>query len=492
MANNPLSLDENGEWAGMWWLPDAPNQQVPGMLHYDSESGLSLSLIGAFENRIMSNPSPGVTIFHEGSKTWNVIYGAAEQREITLLGCYPTNSKRTIGARVKTPDKQTIKITTALIGVHVDSEDKKLFSAVEISVEDIGRWGASSVIEMFLGATNGHLDGSGTLQVKPIPKQSVDVNGTEFILSHRYTLPSLDQQRSSTVGHIDDTTFMRIDPAEVCSVWDAQNYTRLIQDLVALATHRAVGVIWLRLKLSEKTNPALRTQRSQEHNVDVLHSPLRVGVHDMKAVQSNHMLFTCKDIPLKEIIPQWCKVYERLRPALNMILGLRYAPAQYVENNLLTAVGAAEVLHRNLKIDEPPIPSKEFKPMREAILEHVPEEYKEHIKGLLRNAPTLRERLCALAARPDKEAISSLIPNVDSWAQRTTQARNDLTHEGRTSNHSLKELIAIVNVTTAVVILNLLNEIGLSAELQRKIVQQHPQLHETAQQANTLLNSPKK
>lgn len=57
-----------------------------------------------------------------------------------------------------------------------------------------------------------------------------------------------------------------------------------------------------------------------------------------------------------------------------MILGLRYAPARYVENNLLTAVGAAEVLHRGLGIDDRPMPADEFKPMREAMLAHVPED----------------------------------------------------------------------------------------------------------------------
>ncbi|MFJ6743148.1 hypothetical protein ACIQOU_30250 [Streptomyces sp. NPDC091279] len=39
-------------WTG--WLPDDPDEQVPGMLRYAPESGLSLSLIGAFEDRITS------------------------------------------------------------------------------------------------------------------------------------------------------------------------------------------------------------------------------------------------------------------------------------------------------------------------------------------------------------------------------------------------------------------------------------------------------
>lgn len=52
-------------------------------------------------------------------------------------------------------------------------------------------------------------------------------------------------------------------------------------------------------------------------------------------------------------------------------------------------------------------------------------------------------------------------------------------------------MIAIVDVTTAVVILNLLHEVGLSAEQQRKIVKEHPQLRATARQASQHLYAPK-
>src|SRR5687768_14138142 len=122
MANDPLNLDEAGEWAGLWWQPDNTRERVPGVLRYDPEGGLSLSLIGAFEDRITSNPAPGLTMVHEGTRTWDVIHGAAEQREISLLGCVPTGGKRTMGARVNSPDTQILTAMTAIIGAHVSGE----------------------------------------------------------------------------------------------------------------------------------------------------------------------------------------------------------------------------------------------------------------------------------------------------------------------------------------------------------------------------------
>lgn len=321
MANDPLNLADEHEWAGVWWLPDAPDEQVPGVLRYDSNGGLSLTLIGAFEDRIMSNPAPGKTVFHKGRRTWDVVHGAAEQREITLLDCYPTSSNRTIGARVRTSDKQTIEAITALIGVHISSEVEEAFSAAEVSVEDLGHWGASSTFEASLSAPDGRLDGSGTISVKPVPAQSVVVDGTKFTLGHRHTLPFFDQRRGGTVGRVRDTTFVRVDPVESCSMNDAKDFARLIQDLIALAMHRAAGVIWLRLELAEETDNSPSARGLWVRNVDVIYSPLKMGQHDAKAIQPRRVFFTCDDLPFEEIIPRWCEVHERLRPALNMILG---------------------------------------------------------------------------------------------------------------------------------------------------------------------------
>jgi hypothetical protein len=489
MANDPLNLDESAEWAGLWWLPDDPDQQVPGVLRYEPEDGLVLSLIGAFEDRVMSNPSPGVVRVHEGHRMWDVIHGVAEHREITLLACVPNSSKRTFGAQVKSPDKQTVMATTALIGAHISGEDDAAFSAAEVSVEDLGLWAASSVFEGFIGAHDGKPDGSGSISVRPSEAQSVVVDGTEFRLSHRHTLPFFDQRRGVTVGRMRDTVFVQIVPTDPFSLSGALGTASLVQDLIALATHRAAGVIWLRLELAEADSVPRGDRSSLRRNADVLYSPSVLGKHDAKAVDHNRVFFTCASFPFEEVVPRWCEAHGRLQAATNMILGLRYAPARYVENNLLTAVGAAEVLHRGLGIGGRPMPADEFKPMREAMLAHVPEDHRERFRGVIHNDPTLRDRLYALAARPDDEAVGLLMPDVDRWARRTTRARNDLAHEGKTP-HSIEELIAIVEMTTAVVILNVLHELGLPAERQREIVREHPQLRATARIAREWLVVP--
>ena len=198
VTNNPLNLDESPEWAGLWWLPEEPDKRVPSTLRYDGEGHVTLSIIGAFEDRIPSNPAPGLTLYHEGTRTWDVIHGVAEQREITLLGCVPTKGKRSIFSRVKSPDTQTITAMIAIIGAHISGEDDAAFATVEVSIEDLWLWAASPVFEAFLNTSEGKIDGSWALSSKPVEEQLVTVDGTEYSLAHTQTLPFFAQCKSDS------------------------------------------------------------------------------------------------------------------------------------------------------------------------------------------------------------------------------------------------------------------------------------------------------
>lgn len=417
MSSDPLLLAESQEWPGLWWLPDAKDERVPGVLRYDREGGATLSLIGTFEDRIMTEVSPGLTTLHEGSRTWSAIHGVAEKREITLLGCIPTKTNRAFGARVKSPDTQTVKAQIVLLGVHAADDDDALFAEAGASIDNLGRWAAEVIFSALISAPEGKgFDGSGSISVRPFKSTSVLVDGTEFILGHLRNPPHFAECRGRTTARIRDTVFLRMVPSAAFSLAEGLSFAKSFQDLISLATHRAAGLIWLRLKLTDEGPGAERHPASRY--VHVLYSPAIVGERDAKAVEHHDMFFTCDDIPFEEIVPRWCEVRDRLQAATDLILALRYSPAQYVESRLLMAAGAAEALHRALGIEERPMPVAEFNAMRDAMLELAPEKQRERLKGAIRNDVTLRDRLHDLAARPDAQAVSELGRVAKSIAER--------------------------------------------------------------------------
>lgn len=475
IMNDPLHLDESFEWVGHWWLPDDLEKKVPGILRYDGEGGIALLLIGGFEDRVMSQSAYGIVSYHFENKKWYVIRGMAEHREITLFDCALKSSRRTLDIEPQGPYKQNIEARMALFGVHVESAEVPAFSVAEMSIEDLTRWAATSTMECTYGMSENELDGTSSISIKPVALQSAVIDDAEFCLVNQHTLPFFEYFKGQTVGRVCKTVLMRIKSKSPISLNYALDKVKLVQDLISFATDRASGVIWLRLELPQG-GCELPNGKRLPKGVDVLYSPLAFGCHDAKAVDPHRVFFTCDSLPFEQILPRWSEKYEQLRSAINMVSGLRYAPSSFIENNLLTAVGAAEVLHRGLDIDTKPIPEVDFKKIRDNMLEKVPETYRKRFKAAIRNEPTLRDRLLDLAERLDREVVELLIPDFHYWAKRTVKARNDLAHEGKTPKHSLEELVAVVEVTKAVVVLSLLNEIGLPIEQQLKIVEEHPRL----------------
>lgn len=474
-------LDKSADWTGHWWLPENTENVVPGVLRYDPAGGLGLDLIGGFEDRILRPIKHGVAVM-QGSRSWPVIVGVADNKEITLIDCWPSHSK-TYGMSFDGPHKQTIRAMTGLVGVHLDDIEQAVFNELRVSVENLGLWSNSSVFDGVIGIKDDKFDGTGSITVQSVEEPSVTVDGIKITLAHEHTLPHFDRRRGESVGRMRDTVFVKLEAESPYTFATARDQARAIQDLLSLATNRASGLLWMQLRLQREEDNAPNAYSKLPRDVAVYTDSVVQGDADAHALDHHDVLFTCEHVPFADVISRWWKTRRTLHAASNMVLGLRYAPARYLEGNLLTAVGAAEVMHRALGMEKERIPREEFDALREALLQCTPAEHKSWIKGSVRNDITLRERLRDLASRPSSEAMARLVPDVEEWAKVSTQARNDLAHTGLTARHSIDELVAAVRVTTAVVIMNLVQELGVPEGRQLEVVSDNPELRHTAELA---------
>ena len=71
--------------------------------------------------------------------------------------------------------------------------------------------------------------------------------------------------------------------------------------------------------------------------------------------------------------------------------------------------------------------------------------------------------------------MTKLVPDPATWARAAVRARNDLAHRG-TTEPDHEKLRAVVQVTAAVVIMNLLKEIGVPSDRLSAALQEHPDL----------------
>jgi hypothetical protein len=70
--------------------------------------------------------------------------------------------------------------------------------------------------------------------------------------------------------------------------------------------------------------------------------------------------------------------------------------------------------------------------------------------------------------------METLVPDAHTWAKEATLARNGIAHDGRSDAHSIEDLYAVAEVTHAVVILNLLSQLGIPPERLARALTEHP------------------
>lgn len=479
-------LAESAEWAGLWWLPDEPGAQVPGTLRYSPDTGLRLDLIGRFENKRVTKLSPGVIAYGEGHG-WQVIQGVAQHRRITLFDCFARRGQVTWGARVASPDSQSIVASAAVVGAHVEDREACVFSAVTVSVDNLTQWAAESRQTVSRSAPDAEGRRATSVAIEPTDDHVVSVGDVEYRLTHRPSVTAAIRRRGGVSASAQDQAVITASPSAAVSLDAALRTAVLVQDLVSLATNSAAGIISVGLDLAPSgAGPAGSRGMA---GTCALFQPAAVGDPDTRAIDGPEMLFSCATVPFEELMPAWCHLDERVHPAIAMVLGLRYLSDQYVETQLLVAAGAAEALHQALPHTNSPVPQEAFASIREAALAQVPEAYQGWFKSKIRNTPTLRDRLVDLAAHADPEATGMLIPDAAEWARVTVRARNDLAHTGRSVAVSFEQLVAATEATRALVLLDLLQELNVPGEEQRRVVRDNGWFRYAARQADEHLRA---
>lgn len=458
MNESPFPFAEKGEWVGHWWLPENPDNKVAGTLIYDGEGGLNLKLDNHFDGY---NPDEvgeirkdeqGNLFRAARSKdllfSYDVIYGVADGVDITLMDAVDKSFARSERSDL---NDRIISVDKLILGQCVENKSNKLFGGIRVSVDNLGF---------------GYLmEGE---------KKEIDFGGRYIELCNVNKIEASDG----------DDLFCRILVNDGVSLEEALEEARVIQNFVSFATNQNSGIVWLQLE------GAGDVSSSDNKCVNIIYSPMKIGEGYGWAGHISDAQLASKAFPFVESLAKWFELVACARAAVNMVMAIQLEDMPFIENNLLAVTGAAEVLHRNLKIRPHMHDAAEFKKMKKEIMNVVPDWYKETAMSNLRNDPSLRVRLMDLAELVHKDSISHLVPDVEYWVKKTVKARNDLTHKGVAPKQSTEELLAIVDVTKTIIRLVILERLGVSKEYQNEIVKNYRQYINVARRAREWLTPP--
>jgi hypothetical protein len=192
-----------------------------------------------------------------------------------------------------------------------------------------------------------------------------------------------------------------------------------------------------------------------------------------------------------------------------VLLGLDYQPIGYYEVRLFNAAAAGEGFHAGLYADSTAVDPDEHDALKKSVsrllkgigkkqarktvegaLESVQEGLRDKVLGMLEGVPSekqrgwvmnqlgenrkgLNERYKELTEKADSEAVGELLTNVDRWAGWLRDARNAI---GHVNTGRLQEKIPekaryrLQDITRALLHLVLIAELGISADVQRRVV----------------------
>lgn len=494
---SPLLLCEEHEWQGYWWLPENPGNLVPGVLKYDGKGKIFLELIGSFSGFSYFDGN----LYIPGLENWGIVYGTSGNSEITLFGVSTTESNVSFSGNPGAV-LQVAVVDRAIVGAHILDKEDKIFSGFEVGIEDLNLWVKSSEsefkdedIDEDIENEIGEKKCGISLSVKPIPAAVVSDNLYNII--HSFSPGKIEYLAGETVGTISDKVCMKVDYADPNNLQRVLEEVGTLQKLISFAVSRFVGIISLRLYSSEGESS------DQSQPVDVLYSLSNVGCPDSKGADSRNVLFTCELVSVDKVLPLWYELYGQLQNAANEILSLHYSPKISDKNALLTAVNSAEILHFNLEkqgkiseVEEMAECQSDRESRTEKSGEKDVENQKEGVasahkvnKG--RKQKLLKVRLKELANRIGENIISLVVPDVEYWAEAAAKSRNKISHEGHVLHYDENAQKAIILVTTCVVILNILKELGFSSENQMNIVRGNPGMRRAFYNAQLYLMPPK-
>ncbi|WP_337007373.1 MULTISPECIES: HEPN domain-containing protein [unclassified Microbacterium] len=479
-------LSEPNDWTGHWWLPEEPDKKVPGVLSFKPESGLRLRLIGGWDYHVTRPGLNGSTIVTNEVKSWPMVHGYGGNKPVTLLNASLATAR---GGLFGEPDTLEVRASTALVGALMETPDEAAFVAGVGDIEDLTVWSRRSGVEsrVQFGAQSGET--MGEIELRRLSPLTATAGPLSVKLSHYAWYPFSEDSRSQRVTRVRESQvirFEREDPQPLEYWVDLLSSTA---DLMSLSTLRACGIVSMRVYVPPTPDqwPETHPMRDQPNEVTIYMERIVKPRPDDDALPFRNYVLTLADLPFEELMPRWLEIRDKFAAARSMILGLRYVRNGYVETRLVTAVAAAESMHRALT-PAPPIPPVEFKALRRTLLDAVAPERKAWLADRLTehsNVPTLKQRLLDLVGRVG-DAGHRLVHNPEVWAKAAKDGRNLLAHTGSASN-DLEHLHAVTEVTASVVILNLLYELGVSQEVLSKAVDEHPVLSHAAHLARRVL-----
>ncbi|MGV9928344.1 ApeA N-terminal domain 1-containing protein [Nocardia rhamnosiphila] len=455
---------------GWFYLPEAPDDRVPGILKWEPSNGGKLELIGGFspEPEYRESPNGGGYVTNQivGDVRAGTIYGESDSgKKLSIWDAQRGNYTAGMSGQVR---EEFWESSWVCVGVHLSSPQDAAFSKATLVLDELyyltddsrfcpPQWVSIEGVEN----PGDRLDNGTRLMPYVLPviggyhaeyvqaetddaRYSVNTRATQpWVSPATEAMPDLklnfmrsNRRRGQVIElHVGANVSIQLADGAPGSAADFVDRMTPVLDLVRLATFSTSDVEAIVLKNIDDEEVSLLSRIGEPANPDKTHEPAAI-------------VFNFDDVPLDSYLDARRKLTENRQAgyAWSVMIGhCGYLP-QFVEQYVSQALAAAEGFHTWC------------------------------LKG---GNYDLNPRLKALHGMLPDEVKSRLALDVDKWADWAVWARNHVAHGGTKRQRFIQdglEVLAVAKTVHLVTYLVVLCELGVPVDRIRDALNNHPRL----------------
>lgn len=412
MKNNRYSLLSNFQVKGVWWLPQSPENQIPGALKYKKSKHIRLELLGEFTARNSSETRVDI-----------ILGETFDHKPLTMVHALFTGPsiQPLRGARFSTYESYYV-----VIGAHYSNIDEIRFPQLAVSFTHLEEWLKFKPIREGIKFDNAGLELDLTVPSKltfnfPLLNATLETH-YGFSIKH-------DRKRKASMQA---TAYFKITPNTNNGFeWFIEQFHN-IGNFLSLLIGKPVYI--KRIKFQGET------EDYRDDGIDILF--VLNKTIEPNFINPRAILITKDQVEneLETILNKWIEKQDSIKTIFNLYMGILYNPYPYRVTTFLNLTQALESFQRHLNTDKyitEDTYTEAYNQIIAAIPADLPKELIERLKGSLKygNEFSLRTRLKNLLRSLEENLLMLITDNINDMVQAIVNTRNYYTHYDK----SLKE-----------------------------------------------------